>query len=291
MPMVGAAIDWVTARATGSTIPSITMAKAPASAMARASASSSFCPSSLLALHAKAAHRVDRLRGQPDMAHHRHAAADQERHRLRHVRAALQLDRAGAGLLQHARGVAERLLAAFLVGAERHVDDDQRALRAAHHRPALQDHHVERDRHGRLQPVHDHAERVADQDEVAIAVDDPGRVRVIGGERDDPLAVLASGDIDGGDAADRLSRRPSGERAHADQPDVHAPEESPPRSRRRPRRRWHRCAPGRRRARCPPRGRAGGSPRNRRSPRRGTSRTGKGRRACRWRGDARTPRP
>ena len=44
-------------------------------------------------------------------------------------------------------------------------------LRAAHHRVALQDHHVERDRHRGLEPVHHHAERVADQDHVAIFVD------------------------------------------------------------------------------------------------------------------------
>ena len=44
-------------------------------------------------------------------------------------------------------------------------------LRSAHHRVALQDHHVERDGHRGLQPVHHHAERIADQDDVAIAVD------------------------------------------------------------------------------------------------------------------------
>ena len=45
------------------------------------------------------------------MAHHRNAALDQERDRLRHARAAFELDRAAAGFLHDARGVAESLLA------------------------------------------------------------------------------------------------------------------------------------------------------------------------------------
>ena len=77
---------------------------------------------------AVAAERIDRLRGQPDMADHRNAALRQEGDGRRHRLAALELHRRGAGLLQHPRGVAERLLGAFLIGAERHVD----ATRACH---------------------------------------------------------------------------------------------------------------------------------------------------------------
>jgi len=36
-----------------------------------------------------------------------------------------------------------------------------------HHRAALQDHHLERHRHGGLETVHDIAEGIADQDHVA----------------------------------------------------------------------------------------------------------------------------
>src|SRR6476620_1344508 len=77
-----------------------------------------------------------------------------------------------------------------------------RAPGAAHHRVALQDHHVERDRHGGLEPVHDHAERVAYQDHVAIFVDEARGVRVIGGKRHDRLAVLAAADVGRGEALD-----------------------------------------------------------------------------------------
>jgi len=100
---------------------------------------------------------LNRLRRQTDVTHHRHAALGQKRDGLRHAPAAFDLDRAAAGLFHHPRRRGEGLLFRSLVGAERHVDDDKRPLRAAHHRVTLQDHHVERDRHRRLEPVHYHA--------------------------------------------------------------------------------------------------------------------------------------
>ena len=80
-------------------------------------------------------------------------------------------------------------------------------LRAAHHRVALQDHHVERDRHRGLEPVHHHAERIADQDDVAMLVDQPRGVRVIGGQRHDRLAALAGADVGRGEPLDFVLRR------------------------------------------------------------------------------------
>ena len=75
-------------------------------------------------------------------------------------------------------------------------------LRAAHHRMALQDHHFERDRHGGLQPVHHHAERVTDQDHVAVFVDQPRGMRVVRGQAHDRIAVLAGENIRRGEPAD-----------------------------------------------------------------------------------------
>ena len=46
-----------------------------------------------------------------------------------------------------------------------------------------------------LEPVHHHAERVADQDEIAVAVEQAGGMRVVGGEGDDRLAALAGPDM------------------------------------------------------------------------------------------------
>ena len=77
-------------------------------------------------------------------------------------------------------------------------------LRAAHHRMALQDHHLERDRHGGLQSVHHHAERVADQDNVAIFVDQTRGMRVIRREAHDRLGALAGENVRGGEPPDFL---------------------------------------------------------------------------------------
>jgi hypothetical protein len=99
----------------------------------------------LAALRTERAKHVDRLRRQADMRHHRHAAFDQETNRLRHARAAFDLDGAAARFFEHARSIHEGLFLRALVGTERHVDDDQRALTATHHRVALQNHHFERD--------------------------------------------------------------------------------------------------------------------------------------------------
>jgi hypothetical protein len=76
-------------------------------------------------------------------------------------------------------------------------------LRAAHHRMALQDHHLQRHRHRGLEAVHDIAEGIADQDDVAIAIDQCGRVGVIRGQHHDRLGVLAGTNIRRGLALDR----------------------------------------------------------------------------------------
>ena len=113
------------------------------------------------------------------MPHNRNPALDQKGDGLRHTAAALELDRSAAGLLHHPRRRHEGLLLRCFIRAERHVDDDESSFRAAHHGEPLQDHHLERDRHGGLKPVHDHAKRIPDQNDVAMAIEQPRRVRVI----------------------------------------------------------------------------------------------------------------
>ena len=104
----------------------MTSAKAPASAIAAASAETRSACRSTAALHLEAAGRVDRLRHQPDMAHDRDAALGQKPHGVGHLGTAFELDRGATGLGQNPRRAAERLLARFLIAAERHVDDHQR---------------------------------------------------------------------------------------------------------------------------------------------------------------------
>ena len=85
------------------------------------------------ALRLEAAEHGRRLRRQADVAHHRHARAD-DRARARDRRAAaLELDRVGAALLDEPHRVPDGLLVRLLVRAERHVGDHERPLRAARH--------------------------------------------------------------------------------------------------------------------------------------------------------------
>jgi len=129
---------------------------------------------------------------------------DQKGDGLGHAAAALELDRSAAGLLHHSRGRHEGLLLGGFVGAERHVDDDESPLRSAHHREPLQDHHIEGDRHRGFEPVHHHAERVADQNEIAVAIKQARGMRVVGREADDGLAALARADVRCGQPLDLI---------------------------------------------------------------------------------------
>jgi len=136
------------------------------------------------------------------MAHDRDATFDQESDGLGHTATAFELHGTAAGLLHHPRSRHEGLLPRRLVGAERHIDHDQRAPRAAHHRQPLQDHHIERDRHRRLQPMHHHAQRIADQDKVAVPIEQARGMGMIRGETDDGVAALAGTDVGRGQPLD-----------------------------------------------------------------------------------------
>ena len=117
---------------------------------------------------------------------------------LGHARAAFDLDGAALGFLDHLRAALWKACGrALLIGAEGHVDHHQRLLGAAHHRRPMHDHQVEGNRQGGLEAMHDHAERIADQKEIDIAVGDSGGMGMVGGERDDRLAALAGADLGG----------------------------------------------------------------------------------------------
>ena len=60
------------------------------------------------ALHPEAAERVHRLRGKPQVPHHRHARGGQLLHVARDPQAALELDRVRAGFLHEPRGGGQR---------------------------------------------------------------------------------------------------------------------------------------------------------------------------------------
>jgi hypothetical protein len=134
------------------------------------------------------------------MAHDRNAPVDEEADGVRHLRPALELHRVAAGFLQYPGGAGEGLRRAFLIGAERHVHGDAGMGRAPHHRRAVRDHHVERHAERGVHAVEHHAERVADDEDVDMRIEEPRHRRRIGGERDDGLAALACLELRNGDA-------------------------------------------------------------------------------------------
>jgi hypothetical protein len=65
----------------------------------------------------------------------------------------------------------------------------------------MHDHEIERHGQRGLEAVHDHAERIAHENEIHIAVGDNGGVGVIGGQSDDGRAALAGKNFRCGDPA------------------------------------------------------------------------------------------
>ena len=116
-------------------------------------------------LDAIAAELVHRLRCQANMSADRHAAFDQKVNRVRHERAAFELDHLRSRGHQPG-GVSHRLLAALLIAAERHVRDNEWAIAAARDALGVIHHVLEGHREGRLLPLQDVAQRVADQDDI-----------------------------------------------------------------------------------------------------------------------------
>ena len=76
---------------------------------------------------------MHRLRLQTEMSHDRNADVDEPAHGIEDRAAAFELDRGRAALLQQPAGIAHRLFDADLIGQERHVGHDERALGAARH--------------------------------------------------------------------------------------------------------------------------------------------------------------
>jgi hypothetical protein len=134
------------------------------------------------------------------MSHDRNAAIGEEADGFPHATAAFELDGAALGFLDDARRIVESMRRALLIGAEGHVDHDERALGTPHHGAAMHDHQLERHRQGRLETMHHHAQAVADQQEIDIFIGNRRGMGVIGRQSDNRLTSLAGGDIGSGEA-------------------------------------------------------------------------------------------
>ena len=104
---------------------------------------------------------------------------------------------------EEAAGVLDRFCLRDAIAEEGHVAHDEGPLGAARHRPRVVQHLVDADAHGRVVAEHDHAQRVADQDERdAGLVHDAGRGVVVGRDGGEALALLVhASDVRDGDAS------------------------------------------------------------------------------------------
>ncbi len=145
----------------------------------------------ITALDLEAAELVIALRRQADVAHDGNPRRDQLPDELRVNGAALELDRVTAAILHQLPGVGHRLLERRLIRHERHVADDVSSPGSPRDRATVIGHLVERHRQGRVVTLDDHAERIADQEDVrACFFEKPRKRGVIGSEHGDLLAFL-----------------------------------------------------------------------------------------------------
>ena len=193
MPIVGTATVSVTIRATPSGTASSTIAKQPASASATASSTSLPRGVELLALHLEAAERVDGLRREADVAHHRDLGVEDRPDRFDAFAPAFELHRAGAGPDQCGR-VADGLAPGDVVAEPREVAHDQRPRSRTGDRGDVVGHVLGRDLQRVVVSEHDHREGVADEDHVgAGSVDDTRRRRVVRRDHHERLAAPLAG--------------------------------------------------------------------------------------------------
>ena len=125
------------------------------------------------------------------MAHHRDTAFHDFLHLIGNIDAAFQLDCLGAGFLDEAGGIGQRLLGADVVGHKRHIPDHHRPLGAPDHRFGMVQHLLQGYRYGRFVTEDHHPQAVSDQDErYAHLINHFRRGVVVGGEHGDFLASL-----------------------------------------------------------------------------------------------------
>ena len=122
------------------------------------------------------------------MAHHGHPRVDDRPDARQHRTCSFELHRVRTRLLHEADRVANRVLVGDLERAERHVRDDERALRTACDRSGEDEHLLHRRRHGGVVAEDGHRGGVADEHEIgARLVRESPAGRVVRGDHDDRL--------------------------------------------------------------------------------------------------------
>src|SRR5216684_92560 len=118
------------------------------------------------ALHAMAAHPMNRLWRKADVSHHWDIDVDQASYSIGHRDAALELDRFGATVLDQTAGIAHGLLDTHLVGKKWQIGNDECTPARPHNHPRMVNHLTKRHRQRAVGSLHDHPKAVAHQENV-----------------------------------------------------------------------------------------------------------------------------
>ncbi len=127
-----------------------------------------------LALHLVATHGVHRLRRKTNVSHDLDFGIDQALNQVSTLLAAFDFYRLGSTIFHEADRVTQAVAHAHVVRRIGHVGDQESVLHSAAYRAHVVKHLLHGDRQGVLVAQHDHAQRVAHQDDVdAGFVDQP----------------------------------------------------------------------------------------------------------------------
>jgi len=130
------------------------------------------------------------------MRHRRDAELGEPLGQLDGVRATLQLDGVGVGLLQHASGVLDARVGAHADGEKRHVGDDERVVGPACDGGGVARHLVDRHRKRRVVAELRVPDRITDEDHVDPGLVHDGRGRgVVRGQHGDRLRARLRSDV------------------------------------------------------------------------------------------------
>ncbi len=141
-----------------------------------------FCFAVSAPLDLKAAHRVNALGRKADVAHHGNSRCHEVRDEFGVLRSAFELDRVRSAFFDKTTSVGHRLVDRGLIRHEGHVANDVGSLCAASNRAAVVNDFVQRHRQRGLVALYDHAEGVANEEQVNLTlIQELGKGRVVRG--------------------------------------------------------------------------------------------------------------
>jgi hypothetical protein len=144
---------------------------------------------SIATLHTKTAGLVHGLRLQAEMRAHGDVMARKKFNDFDLTAAAFELHHLRRAFLHEAHGVGERVILRR-IAHERHIRDQERAVQTACNGGTVVHDVIHRHRHRGAMTLDHHAHRIPDEHDICIAlVYEPGKTRVIAGQRGDLLAL------------------------------------------------------------------------------------------------------